>query len=67
MWSKSLASAATQTTGNMGNSAATKPEGYYDISLDDQLQANDMHQQALVSGCAVPNDCQPFPSHVNAA
>ncbi|MGA7158905.1 MAG: TonB-dependent receptor [Acidobacteriaceae bacterium] len=45
VWSKSLASASIQTAGNIGNSAATEPEDYYDLSLERQRTDNDVRQQ----------------------
>jgi outer membrane receptor protein involved in Fe transport len=55
IWSKSLASANMQTTGNIGNSAATQPEDYHDLSLDRQRESNDMRNQAVISGVWKPN------------
>jgi outer membrane receptor protein involved in Fe transport len=49
VWSKGLASASLQTTGNIGNSAATEPEDYYDLGLERQREDNDMREQAVVS------------------
>ena len=46
IWSKALASASLQTTGNIGNSAGTEPEDYYDLGLERQRTDNDMRQQA---------------------
>ena len=46
IWSKSMASASLQTTGNIGNSAATQPEDYYNLSLEKQLSDNDARHQA---------------------
>ena len=47
VWSKSLASASLQTTGNIGNSAGTEPEDYHDLSLERQLTDNDMRNQVV--------------------
>jgi len=55
IWSKGLASASMQTTGNIGNSATTEPEDYYDLKLDRQREDNDMRHQALISGVWKPN------------
>jgi hypothetical protein len=49
IWSKGFASASMQTTGNIGNSAATEPEDYHDLSLDRQREDNDMRNQAVIS------------------
>lgn len=49
IWSKGLASASLQTTGNIGNSAATEPEDYHDLSLERQREDNDMRHQAVIS------------------
>ena len=49
IWSKSLASGSLQTTGNIGNSAATEPEDYYDLSLEKQRTDNDQRNQASIS------------------
>lgn len=55
IWSKGLASASMQTTGNIGNSAATEPEDYYDLKLDHQREDNDMRHQALITAVWKPN------------
>lgn len=55
IFSKSLASAALQTTGNIGNSSATQPEDYRNMGLERQRQANDMRNQAVVSFVWKPN------------
>lgn len=55
IWSKGLASASMQTTGNIGNSAATEPEDYHDMSLERQREDNDMRQQVVISGVWKPN------------
>jgi outer membrane receptor protein involved in Fe transport len=55
IWSKGLASASMQTTGNIGNSATTEPEDYYDLKLDRQREDNDMRHQALISAVWKPN------------
>jgi outer membrane receptor protein involved in Fe transport len=49
IWSKGLASASLQTTGNIGNSAGTEPEDYHDLSLERQREDNDMRHQAVIS------------------
>jgi outer membrane receptor protein involved in Fe transport len=49
IWSNSLASASMQTTGNIGNSAATQPEDYHDLSLERQRQDNDIRHHAVIS------------------
>lgn len=49
IWSKSLASASLQTTGNIGNSAATEPEDYYNLRAERQRTDNDQRQQAVIS------------------
>jgi outer membrane receptor protein involved in Fe transport len=49
IWSKSLASASMQTTGNIGNSGATEPEDYYDLALERQREDNDIRHQAVIS------------------
>jgi hypothetical protein len=54
-WSKGLASASMQTTGNIGNSASTEPEDYYALKLERQREDNDMRHQALVSFVWKPN------------
>ena len=41
VWSKSLGTASLQTTGNIGNSAGTMPEDYYNIGLEKQRADND--------------------------
>ncbi|MGB7189695.1 MAG: TonB-dependent receptor, partial [Acidobacteriaceae bacterium] len=55
IWSKSLASANLQTTGNIGNSGSTQPEDYHNLSLERQLEPNDMRNQAVISGVWKPN------------
>jgi outer membrane receptor protein involved in Fe transport len=55
IWSKGLASASMQTTGNIGNSAGTEPEDYHDLSLERQREDNDMRNQAVVSGVWKPD------------
>ncbi len=49
IWSKGLSSGSLQTTGNIGNSAATEPEDYYDLSLERQREDSDMRHQAVIS------------------
>jgi hypothetical protein len=49
IWSKGLASASLQTTGNIGNSGATEPEDYYNLGLERQRTDNDIRHQAVVS------------------
>jgi outer membrane receptor protein involved in Fe transport len=55
IWSKALASASLQTTGNIGNSAGTEPEDYHDLRLDRQRTDNDMRNQAVISGVWKPD------------
>ena len=55
VWSKSLASASLQTTGNLGNSAGTEPEDYFDLGLERQRIDNDQRQQAVISGVWKPD------------
>jgi hypothetical protein len=55
IWSKGLASASMQTTGNIGNSASTEPEDYYNLKLDRQREDNDMRHQALITALWKPN------------
>jgi outer membrane receptor protein involved in Fe transport len=55
IWSKGLASASLQTTGNIGNSPATEPEDYYDLSLERQREDNDMRHQLVVSAVWKPD------------
>lgn len=55
IWSKSLASASLQTTGNIGNSAGTEPEDYRAMYLERQRQTNDMRNQAVFSTVWKPN------------
>jgi hypothetical protein len=61
IWSKGLASASMQTTGNIGNSASTEPEDYYDVKLDRQREDNDRRKMALLSAVWKPA----FPSSLN--
>jgi Carboxypeptidase regulatory-like domain/TonB-dependent Receptor Plug Domain len=49
IWSKSLATASLQTTGNIGNSAATEPEDYYNLPLERQRTDNDQRHQAVIA------------------
>jgi outer membrane receptor protein involved in Fe transport len=49
IWSKALASASLQTTGNIGNSAGTEPEDYYNLGLERQRTDNDQREQAVIS------------------
>lgn len=49
IWSKALASGSLQTTGNIGNSAATEPEDYYNLGLEKQLTDNDQRHQANIA------------------
>ncbi len=55
IWSKTLASASLQTTGNIGNSAGTEPEDYRAMYLERQRQPNDMRNQAVFSMVWKPN------------
>ena len=54
-WSKSLASASLQTTGNIGNSGNTEPEDYYNLALERQRTDNDIRHQAVISFIWQPN------------
>jgi hypothetical protein len=45
IWSKTMESGSLQTTGNIGNSAATEPEDYYAPKLDKQRADNDIRSQ----------------------
>jgi len=49
IWSKALASGSLQTTGNIGNSASTEPEDYYNMGLEKQLTDNDQRHQANIT------------------
>lgn len=49
IFSKALASASLQTTGNIGNSGATEPVDYYNLGLEKQRTDNDQRNQASVS------------------
>jgi hypothetical protein len=55
IWSKGLASASMQTTGNIGNSASTEPEDYHNVRLDRQREDNDRRNMALFSAVWKPN------------
>ena len=55
IWSKALASASLQTTGNIGNSAQTEPEDYRALYLERQRTDNDMRQQVSISGVWKPD------------
>jgi outer membrane receptor protein involved in Fe transport len=55
IWSKALASASLQTTGNIGNSAQTEPEDYHEMYLERQRTDNDMREQVSVSGVWKPD------------
>jgi outer membrane receptor protein involved in Fe transport len=55
IWSKAMASASLQTTGNIGNSAATEPEDYHNMWLERQRTDNDMRNQAVVALVWQPN------------
>ena len=55
IWSKGLASASMQTTGNIGNSTTTMPEDYSAMYLDRQREDNDMRHQVVISGVWKPN------------
>ncbi|MGB6974056.1 MAG: carboxypeptidase regulatory-like domain-containing protein [Terracidiphilus sp.] len=55
IWSKALSSANLQTTGNIGNSAATEPEDYDALYLEKQRESNDMRNQAVIYGVWKPN------------
>lgn len=60
IWSKALSSANMQTTGNIGNSAATEPEDYHDLKLERQRESNDMRNQFVLSGVWKPNYFEHF-------
>ena len=60
IWSKALASASLQTTGNIGNRAATQPEDYYDLELERQREDNDMRNQVVISAVWKPNYFESF-------
>ena len=55
IWSKGLASASMQTTGNIGNSTGTMPEDYRAMYLDRQREDNDARHLAVVSAVWKPN------------
>jgi outer membrane receptor protein involved in Fe transport len=55
IWSKGLASASLQTTGNIGNSGATEPEDYYNLGLERQRTDNDQRHQAVISAVWKPD------------
>jgi outer membrane receptor protein involved in Fe transport len=55
IWSLALASASLQTTGNIGNSGATEPEDYDDLSLEKQRTDNDQRHQAVISAVWKPD------------
>jgi outer membrane receptor protein involved in Fe transport len=55
IWSKALASASVQTTGNIGNSSGTEPEDYYDLGLERQRTDNDQREQAVISAVWKPD------------
>jgi hypothetical protein len=60
IWSKGFASASLQTTGSIGNSGATEPEDYYDLSLGRQRDDNDIRHQAVISAVWKPNHFENF-------
>jgi outer membrane receptor protein involved in Fe transport len=62
IWSKALASASLQTTGNIGNSGATMPEDYYNLGLERQRTDNDQRHQMSVSAVWKPD----YFGHFNA-
>ena len=49
VWSKTLGTASLQTTGNIGNSAATAPEDYHNLYLDKQRADNDRTHVGTIS------------------
>jgi hypothetical protein len=55
IWSKALASASLQTTGNIGNSGATEPEDYHNLGLERQRTDNDQRHQAVISAVWKPD------------
>ena len=54
IFSKALASASLQTTGNIGNSGATMPVDYYNLGLEKQRTDNDQRNQASISVVGSP-------------
>lgn len=55
IWSKSLASASMQTTGNLGNSTGTSPEDYRAMYLERQRQDRDIRNHAVITFVWKPN------------
>jgi outer membrane receptor protein involved in Fe transport len=55
IWSKALASASMQTTGNIGNSNGTIPEDYSAMYLERQREDNDARNLAVISFVWKPN------------
>lgn len=55
IWSKALASASLQTTGNIGNSSGTEPEDYRDLGLERQRTDNDMREQVSANAVWKPD------------
>ena len=55
IWSKALASASMQTTGNIGNSNGTEPEDYSAMYLERQREDNDIRNHVVVSAVWKPN------------
>jgi hypothetical protein len=49
VWSKTLGTASLQTTGNIGNSAGTAPEDYYNLALEKQRADNDRTHVSTIS------------------
>ncbi len=66
-WSKALASASLQTTGNIGNSAGTEPEDYYNLGLERQRTDNDMREQFSFHGVWKPDYFGGYNRFVRAA
>jgi outer membrane receptor protein involved in Fe transport len=67
IWSKALSSASLQTTGNIGNSAATEPEDYNDLALERQRSDNDQREQAVISFVWKPDYFSGFNRFVRTA
>jgi hypothetical protein len=67
IWSKALATAELQTQGNIGNSAGSEPEDYFDLGLERQREDNDQREQAVVSFVWKPDYFDHFNRFVRAA
>lgn len=55
IWSKALASASIQSTGNIGNSAATEPEDYANLQLERQRTDSDVREQFTANAVWKPD------------